>query len=82
MLLETLLVCCAVDSAAPLLPEHVHNHLLVSFELQGFVFLARYNNIVNSSSHKTGELEGPEVDGFVKDMMELVKVPLDSLIQS
>ena len=23
---------------------------------------------------KTGELEGPEVDGFVKDMMELVKV--------
>ncbi|XP_037553355.1 secretagogin-like, partial [Nematolebias whitei] len=22
---------------------------------------------------KTGELEGPEVDGFVKDMMELVK---------
>lgn len=23
---------------------------------------------------KTGALEGPEVDGFVKDMMELVKV--------
>lgn len=41
---------CAVDSDAPLLPEHVHNHLLVSFELQEFVFLARYNNIVNSSS--------------------------------
>ena len=41
---------CAADSDAPLLPEHVHNHLLVSFELQGFVFLDRYNNIVNSSS--------------------------------
>lgn len=23
---------------------------------------------------KTGALEGPEVDGFVKDMMELVRV--------
>lgn len=23
---------------------------------------------------QTGALEGPEVDGFVKDMMELVKV--------
>lgn len=28
---------------------------------------------------KTGELEGPEVDGFVKDMMELVKVITVSL---
>ncbi len=25
---------------------------------------------------KTGSLEGPEVDGFVKDMMELVKVKM------
>uniref|UniRef100_A0A8C6TQS8 Secretagogin, EF-hand calcium binding protein n=1 Tax=Neogobius melanostomus TaxID=47308 RepID=A0A8C6TQS8_9GOBI len=27
----------------------------------------------------TGELEGPEVDGFVKDMMELVKPSLSGL---
>ncbi|KAF3834333.1 hypothetical protein F7725_025537 [Dissostichus mawsoni] len=36
-------------SAAPLLPEHVHNHLLVSLNFR-VCFLARYNNIVNSSS--------------------------------
>uniref|UniRef100_A0A8C6TXB9 EF-hand domain-containing protein n=1 Tax=Neogobius melanostomus TaxID=47308 RepID=A0A8C6TXB9_9GOBI len=27
----------------------------------------------------TGELEGPEVDGFVKDMMELLKPSLSGL---
>jgi hypothetical protein len=33
------------------------------FEWQFFIFQS-----------KTGALEGPEVDGFVKDMMELVQV--------
>lgn len=29
---------------------------------------------------KTGALEGPEVDGFVKDMMELVRVSVCSFV--
>lgn len=36
------------------------------------VFLTYWSILVFQS--KTGALEGPEVDGFVKDMMELVKV--------
>ena len=30
--------------------------------------------MVSVFQSKTGALEGPEVDGFVKDMMELVRV--------
>lgn len=29
---------------------------------------------------ETGALEGPEVDGFVKDMMDLVRVRVCSLV--
>lgn len=32
------------------------------------------SDVSSTCQSKTGALEGPEVDGFVKDMMELVKV--------
>lgn len=38
--------------------------------------LMEHFDISSIFQSKTGALEGPEVDGFVKDMMELVKVAL------
>lgn len=47
--------------------------LLTSKHFCGFDFLEGFD-VSSIFQSKTGALEGPEVDGFVKDMMELVKV--------
>lgn len=47
--------------------------LLTSKHFCVFDFLEGFD-VYSIFQSKTGALEGPEVDGFVKDMMELVKV--------
>lgn len=47
--------------------------LLTSKHFCVFGFLEGFD-VSSIFQSKTGALEGPEVDGFVKDMMELVKV--------
>ena len=47
--------------------------LLTSKHCHVFDLLEHFD-VYSIFQSKTGALEGPEVDGFVKDMMELVKV--------
>uniref|UniRef100_A0A673KEX2 Secretagogin, EF-hand calcium binding protein n=1 Tax=Sinocyclocheilus rhinocerous TaxID=307959 RepID=A0A673KEX2_9TELE len=72
------IICC----------KPVHDALSISYLLQANSQVERKRDFEKIFAHydvsKTGALEGPEVDGFVKDMMELVQpsirgVDLDKL---
>ncbi|XP_050797821.1 secretagogin isoform X2 [Gopherus flavomarginatus] len=55
----------------------LQENFLLQFKMDACSTEERKNDFEKIFAHydvsKTGELEGPEVDGFVKDMMELVK---------
>lgn len=59
---------------------HLHIHSLLCNVNMGiqicliFMFFVFLLSTLTCYQSKTGALEGPEVDGFVKDMMELVRV--------
>ncbi|XP_072304444.1 secretagogin-like [Eucyclogobius newberryi] len=58
-------------------------NFLLRFQMDGCSLDDRRRDFEKIFSHydvsETGELEGPEVDGFVKDMMEMVKPSLSGL---
>uniref|UniRef100_A0A8D2J4R1 Secretagogin, EF-hand calcium binding protein n=1 Tax=Varanus komodoensis TaxID=61221 RepID=A0A8D2J4R1_VARKO len=52
----------------------LQENFLLQFKLDvSTIIFSGINSHFTLISSKTGALEGPEVDGFVKDMMELVK---------